>query len=376
MIAESTPSASQLAYQNLRQALVYERKSINDAYDSLLGLVDRNLRDASATTPVTHILHGLTGMLRFIFERLYQHTSETALTFVKEIGVAEEKPCLGAVAALHDAIKAKLFALSVRRDEADPQATPAVGGGEKLRGGCHKRYVFAVSSHYDWGTKLELLETLIHKLNHTTVVLQRCEASKEPSLAQQLGCNVLVSPLTPTAPCAILYATKEKLLQYANPSVGDEVDDELDALLHALDVSTRSSTSLTEAATVKSPFASAPVVSRNALLGDTSCFPRNSMDVVDTYKEMTWQLPENNGFHSYTQGVKRCRVESLPMLPAIFTASPDSQVELSQVIHYQREPPSKTAPAWDAGSTENFLPNPSQWRLPSQQFSQGLQRLR
>ncbi|RNF17549.1 putative ankyrin repeat domain-containing protein 32-like isoform X1 [Trypanosoma conorhini] len=364
MVADSAPPASRLAYQNLLQALVYERKSINDAYDSLWGIVSRNLADAAETTSVKNVLHGLTGMLRFIFERLYQHTSQTALTFVKEIGGAAEGRCSGTVAALYDAIKAKMVAPRVRRGDSEPQPTSAEEGGEKVKGGCQNRYVFAISSHYAWETQLELLEVLLHRFNCTTVVLRRCEAGREPSVAQQLGCNFLVSPQAPTTPCAILHATREKLLQYANPSVGDEVDDELDELLRALDTTTaRPSASLTEAATVKSPVASAPVVSRNVPRSELSSFPQQAMNLIDTHPVTTCPSTQFKELQPCTHATKRPRAETVHTSPAIFSTLAGSPTELSQVIHYQREPSAKAAPLWSASDTDKFLLDPSQWRF-------------
>ncbi|KAF8275605.1 hypothetical protein TcBrA4_0136560 [Trypanosoma cruzi] len=159
-------------------------------------------------------------MLRFIFERLYQHTSETALTFVKEIGLgSEEDACLEAVAALHDAIKAKMFAPNARMSDAKERNKHAGEGGEKLRGARQKCCIFAVSSHYEWGAKQEILEALTHKLHHTTVVLQRCEASKEPSMALQLGCNVLISPFMPTNLAPLLMQRRKRCCSTLVPAL-------------------------------------------------------------------------------------------------------------------------------------------------------------
>ncbi|EKF26831.1 hypothetical protein MOQ_009462 [Trypanosoma cruzi marinkellei] len=364
MCAESTLPAPRVAYENLLQALLYERNSINDAYDSLLGLVRQNLCEYDTATPATCVLQGLTGMLRFIFERLYQHTSETALTFVKEIGLgSEEDASLEAVAALHDAIKAKMFAPTARMGDVKDRNKHVGEGGEKLRGARQKCCIFAVSSHYEWGAKQEILEALTHKLHHTTVVLQRCEAGKEPSMALQLGCNVLVSPFMPTAPCAIAYATKEKVLQYACSCIEDEIDDELDALLHALDYTARPSTPLTEAATVKSPTNVAPVVSRNVLQGGITASPQNATGVLGVHESIKLQRLENKSLQLYTETMKRSRVDLLSMSPVVLTEPTDFSLQLSQVIQYQRDSPSRTGPALTADHAENSVLDPSQWRF-------------
>lgn len=362
MHAELTAPVPRVAYENLLGALMYERDAINAAYDSLLALVHRGLRGEGAMLCATSVLHGLTGMLRFIFERVYHHTGETSVTFLKESGTADNALCAEAVAALHDAIMVKVLSPSLQKSGAGPHAAAPEEGGDKLRGVRPRRCLFAVSSHYELEAQGDILNALTRRLSHTAVVLPRCEAAKEMGLALQLGCSVLVSPSPPAAPCAIAYATKERLLQYAHSALGEEDDDELNALLHELDSSARSSSLLTEAALTTEQKSPTAVVSRRDLRGALGDVSHATTHDGGDRGVVAWESPTGTCVQPPTGPIKRPRIDSFHAFSVVSDPA-DASPLLSQVIQYQPERPLGREFSRDEEDAKRPVLDTSRWRF-------------
>ncbi|KAH9593477.1 hypothetical protein LSM04_006703 [Trypanosoma melophagium] len=386
--SEVVTSTHCAVYEKLLQALVHEREAINNAYNALIKIVsddpnkieNNTVSINSINSRCKHtalVIHGLAGLVRFMFERLLHHTINSSVSFAQESGAFGNAQCTEAVKALREAIKMRPRVQNKRIRDTPLHDDPTSVEGKEISGHSKKHatpYVFAISSHYDWGAQCDIMGLITRGLNRTAVVLRKCGDISENISALQFGCHVLLSPHPPNALCVLPQLTREHLQEYVQPRVNnngnwsesqqkqqqerydtseesDEIDDELDALLHALDVKARGSPTLTETSiSLNSLVNSTDVVPRDVLRGSFPSFVvQTTASDDDSGDSVAWNSLGDENKQLYTHIPKRARLDSFtgsyPHSKAVVTSQQEfryqqEQEQPSQVIQYQYDLPS------------------------------------
>ncbi|KEG06642.1 putative ankyrin repeat domain-containing protein 32-like isoform X1 [Trypanosoma grayi] len=354
-------SVSQKSYEKLLQALLHERDAISSAYNSLLALVRQDPGTNGEKAHAAAVVCGLAGLLRYMLERLHHHTAEAAVGFAQESGAFASPQCAEAAVALREALAMGLRAQSARKSGTPHREAALEEGSEKKKiTRPRRRHVFAVSSRYSGEAQREIVEVVTCRLGRTTVVLRQCDDSNEESVALQFGCHVLVAPSPPTSPPAIVYLTKERLMQYVQSTFGDEakwntsqpqaehdnesdVDEELDEMLCALDFTARSSLLLTETSRLTSPMSAATILPKDSPRNPLPANPTRAPTDSRSDMSLVWSAMDENRL-PYGGQRKRPREE-----------------QESQVIQYRHDSPPQLSVGLAEDAAKEVALDPAQW---------------